>query len=75
MQIVFIDKNRGFIDKIKEVFHQVPNLSALVADIESIGIGGTAFVSPANSFCLMTGLICWVTFLATAGCFLHGGFE
>ena len=55
MNIIFIDKNHQFIDTIKNVFSQVPNVIAQTADIETISRIGTAFVSPANSFCLMSG--------------------
>jgi O-acetyl-ADP-ribose deacetylase (regulator of RNase III) len=70
MNIIFIDKNRQFIDTIKNVFSHVPNVSAQSVDVESINRVGTAFVSPANSFCLMSGGID-----ATYNCRMFRGIE
>jgi O-acetyl-ADP-ribose deacetylase (regulator of RNase III) len=55
MNIIFADRNKEFIDEVRKVFGQSPNISTIVGDIESVNTVSKAFVSPANCFCLMSG--------------------
>ena len=54
-ELLFVDRDKLFIDDIRHKFRGVPEARCLVADIASVPRKNTGFVSPANSLGFMDG--------------------